>query len=305
MPSTITPTLETGLNVTEAIHNGLWESLKVILRPYSKFLSVASLSNVGLPVLPLLLYTAWNSCVEQNVLGFLAEHGLNRVQMRSQTNRSSLGGKAFHHLPITDIAEASMSLLSTGASIVAIQPPGNIFRNNYSTHLDISLSSIDVCLEIVGPGFTATDLSKGGLMHERITLSIVGGMTERVFVVDASTYDKNVSALISRFGLKRLRQEHALILEHIDQYAPIPTDYIRYLCESIGAIKEAVLQMDFSSPRAVVAMSWIHELTSPISQPVFWDIHESPSDNQRPDSSQRLTNSGVDRLVEEYQLERR
>lgn len=308
--------LRKGLNIVDTISRGDWYQVETLLKPYPKFLSIASMASVKLPVMPLLVYTEWNEDVEKKVNRFVTEHRLAQVQVRSQAIGHSLGGKAFYHWPVDRIREASLELFEHSAVIVGIQLPGNIYRNDYSVHLDFNRSGFDfdrsgfrMYLEIVGPGFTATHLSKGGLMHERVCIQVSSTKFERVYTISDKSYRENVATLVNKFGMAQLVANHSLLLAHQSSYPPIPSERIAYMHENLHRIDRAISQMNFESDRAIVATSWIRDVGSPISRPVFWDIHESPTGTKFGPPLEppvvELPWSGIERLIAEYKLERR
>ncbi len=305
MTSKKTDHLRIGFNIIDAVYCGGWSLVKASLRAFPKFLSVASLASVKLPVLPLLVYTDWNKHVENSVDKFVTEYKLTEVQVRSEAPGRSTGGMAFYHWPVKRICEASHRLFKQGAAIVGIQPPGNIYRNDYSVHMDFDWPSREINLEVVGPGFTATHLSKGGLVHERVRLHSLGGKVNRVYMISDEDYRRHVKTLLDQYDASQLSANHSLLLSHLNSYSPIPFERLVYLFRNLDRTKEAVLQMDFKSQRAIVAMSWIQAESSYIPDPVFWDIHESPVGTKSVFPTTSLPKSGIKRLIAEYRLKRR
>ncbi len=308
--------LRKGFNIVDTIPHNDWYRVEALLKPYPKFLSVASMASVKLPVMPLLVYTEWNKDVEKETNKFVTKHGLTKVQVRSQAIGHSLGGKAFYHWPVDRIREASLELFEQDAAIVGIQLPGNIYRNDYSVHLDFNRSGFDfdrsgfrMYLEIVGPGFTATHLSKGGLMHERVCIQMLSAKFQRVFAISDRSYRENVAVLVNKYGMDRLVANHSLLLTHQYSYSPVPSERITYMRMNLRRIERAISRMNFESDRAIVAMSWIKDVDSPISRPVFWDIHESPTGTKFGPPLEpavvELPWSGIERLIAEYKLEKR
>ena len=261
--------LQRGINITKAVSGDGWYSVESMLRPYMKFLSVASLVSANLPVMPLLVYTEWNGAVEVKVKKFINQYNLDRVQVRSQAINHSLGGKAFYNLSADQIHNASQELFGSGSAIVGIQAPGDIYRNDYSLNLDFNRSNFDfdrsgfrTHLEIVGPGFTATHLSKGGLMHERICIHTQNKNFERLYQISEKNYAKDVAALITKYGKDQLLERQSLLLENQVSYTPLPFERVKYVQKKL---------CNRANQRDLSAIA--HELDdSTDPQPVFWDI---------------------------------
>lgn len=271
--------LRAGVDLKEALASHNMYVILTKLEPYAKFMSIACLLYARLPALPTFLFIDWNDLVEQRVREFSFRLSLDQVMLRSQA-KSSLFGQSYGAIPVAQVSRVAQELFSDGSKIVALHPELSIHRDKYSVHIDFDfLSTLRVMLEVVGPGFTATHLSRGGIVHERIRLSAFGSAyglvgAKRVWRIPDEAYQRDVCKIIGKYGRDALVDKQSLLLEHRHSYPPIPTSFIRYIHNSLGDLRKAISYMSLDSARTAVSMSFFRPVGSPVSKPVFWDIHE-------------------------------
>ena len=278
-----------GILPTEKIHLGLdlqgdmlsysMPAILATLRPYSKFMSLACLSYVHLPVLPTFLFTDWNELVERRIANFCRRLSLDQVLIRSQAE-GSIFGQSYSAIPINQVSRISQDLFGRGSKIVGLHPELSIHRDEYSVHVVFDfLSTLRVTLEIVGPGFAATHLSRASIVHERIHLSAFGSAhgsvgAKRLWSTSDDAYQRGVRKIIDEYGYDVLVDAQSLLLGHEHSYSPIPVSFIKYIHSSLDSMREAIGYMSLDSARAVVSMSFFRPVNSSVVRPVFWDIHE-------------------------------
>jgi len=271
--------LRAGIDLQEAMLSYSLRAILVTLKPYPKFMSLACLSYAHLPILPIFLFTDWNELVEQRVTNFCRRLSLDQVLIRSQA-KASVFGQSYSAIPIDQVPRISQELFGRGSEIVGLHPELSIHRDKYSLHIDFDfLSKLRVMLEIVGPGFAATHISRAGIVHERVYLSAFGSAydllgAKRLWSIPDDAYQRNVRKIIDEYGYDVLVDEQSLLLEHGHSYLPIPISFLKYIHSSLDGMRKAIGYMSLDSARAVVSMSFFHPVNSAVVRPVFWDIHE-------------------------------
>lgn len=270
--------LRTGLVIEEPM---AWCDKKIVLaelKAYPKFMSLACLSYANLPVLPTFVFSAWNELVAQGIAGFCHDLSLEQVLVRSQ-KETSVFGPSYSAVPADQVPHLSRELFKTGARVVGLHPELSIHRDEYSLHIDFDfLKNLRVILEIVGPGFAATHLSRAGFVHERVYLSTFGSGCEllaskRLWSVSDEKYRRDVLKVVEKYGNDMLVKEQSLLLDHIHSYPPIPSSFLECIHRFLDRVHEAISYMSLDSERAVVSMSFFRPLDSSAIKPVFWDIH--------------------------------
>lgn len=271
--------LRAGIDLQEAMLSHSMRDILARLKPYPKFMSLVCLSYAHLPVLPAFLFTDWNELVKQRIANFCLRLSLDRVLIRSQTE-VSIFGQSYSAIPIDQVSRIAQELFGKGSRIVGLHPELSIHRDEYSVYIDFDfLSTLRVMLEIVGPGFTATQISRAGIVHERVYLSAFGSAydllgAERLWSIPDDAYQRNVRKIIDEYGYDVLSDEQSLLLEHGHSYPPIPISFIRYIHSSLDRMRKAIGYMSLDSARAVVSMSFFRPVNRAVVRPVFWDIHE-------------------------------
>jgi hypothetical protein len=271
--------LKAGLDLQGDMLSYSMPAILAALKPYPKFMSLACLSYVHLPVLPTFLFTDWNELVEQRVTNFCRRLSLDQVLIRSQT-KMSVFGQSYGAMPIDQIPYVSQELFGEGSRIVGLHPELSIHRDEYSVHIDFDLlGTLRVMLEIVGPGFAATHLSRAGIVHERIYLSAFGSAyglvgVRRLWSISDDAYQRDVHRIIDEYGYGVLVDEQSLLLEHEHSYPSIPAYFIKDIQSSLDRMRKAIGYMSLDSARAVVSMSFFRPVNISVGRPVFWDIHK-------------------------------
>lgn len=250
----------------------------VALKSYPKFRSLAAfhLSCLRSPAVIFI----YKNCpdAKQSVINFIQELGLERVLIRSELPGGKLGSQSLQGVSADDAWALSEKMLSSENSLmVAIQGAGDIFHNYYNINLEISpYQPGRHIFEIAGPGFTASDINRHGILHERVSVpSYIGQICERLvrreFMITPEGYSSQRNKKIEKYGSQKLHTERATILDY-SCYLPIPT----YLLQDLEFNKEAIVQvidnLGYSDTGAIVSLSYLIH-TSGLLDLNFWDVH--------------------------------
>jgi hypothetical protein len=272
--------LEEGVDLQRAISRCSMAEVLTALEPYAKFKSLACMAYADVPILPVFLFNDWNQKVEHGAQVFCRRLSLRKVLIRSEASWGPLWGQSYSAVPIGQIDKFARRLFSAGSKMVALHPEVSIHRDEYSVNIQFdALSNFRVILEIIGSGFTATHLTRGGFIHERLELCAFGAEYDmvgarRVWRISDDAYQRDVQTIIDKYGYDLLAHKQSLLLEHEKCYTPIPAHLIRRIHSLLGSMREAISYMNFSN--AIVSMSFFRPENSGQAAPVFWDFYELP-----------------------------
>ena len=154
--------------------------------------------------------------------------------------------------------------------VVFVMHPGNIYKNKHS--LNIMRLSGEVIIEIVGPGFIATDLNRYGFVHKRIKLKF-----PELYALDTevltnwSRYQKDKKEIIKRLGKNNIVKHNGYLLRY-ETYPPLSKEKIEMLIRCIPKIQKAANMLEINSTKWIASMSFVN-LTEIKNEPLFWDLY--------------------------------
>lgn len=255
-----------------------------------KMLSWLYLVAIDIPTLRGVIVTEWNDAARTTVAEFTHRHGVSELLIRSdkaaETGAYPRGGFTVSQ---GELAERVCWFLKQRRTVFLLEPRSP-YDDLYSLSLRFTKDSIDI--EVVGPGFDASDLKRGDESpHERIALSKPKGATMAQVLSRAEvsptaykqSWDRRLRKIakmetgneagpaekhltdIARASL-RARAE-TLLLEHEEAYEPIPEGL---LLHAVSTAAEAALRLRrFAHHRdQVFSASFI----SRRAELVFWDV---------------------------------
>lgn len=235
-----------------------------------------------------------NFCRGHNYTHFLVRH--DRNPELAQPRR---GGFL---VLLSDAARELAPFFSQGRMLM-LQEPLSPYNDLYSCNAILDPDSVESTLEIVGPGFDASDLNRGDISPHEIwnlrcdpegELSLASA--KQNLLVDPDAYKQSVRKRLAKIGKrvtgafninrKKKRKEktqdqlaelakkylkrecETLLLEHLDQYVPISADYL---------FSFAKILRDLRSYQASRNFRWINEIVLsmsllPSGRIVCWQI---------------------------------
>ena len=278
-------------------HDAIFEvsdrPLPASLVGYNKIASIFEICQLGLPTLRTLVVAAWSETIACRVEDYIRQNGWSQVMIRSdrrpEVPNSPRGGFLFD---LKSCIAAIGELIASGRVVLVVEP-ANKYDNLYGINVLFD-SSEDVMLEVVGPGFDATDINRGDISpHERIYLAVKNKtVTTRLFKRETVTPDDYLASVsqrlfkIGREVTQRTSSTSGVIQESLEEvgsqflslngcvllnrhrYTPLPRSYLGRL---VSYIQDLPWRLPASGvdARYVLSLSILNQ-----SGPrfVFWDI---------------------------------
>lgn len=248
------------------------------LRPFQKFRSAAVFQSLGLRFADILIIHELCPNAKRAVEEFVINLNLDRLLIRTDMPGNKFGLPSYQGIPASDAWGIISNIFDQYERIVvAVQAAGNIFRNSYNINFGITHNErLRCCFEIVGPGFTASDLNRHGVFHERIevpsfTIELYESLICRTFTVTRSQYQVDRRNKISKYGFSTLKHENAVVLEK-KIYEPIPLALLQDVWNYWDAIEQAIGMMGYGETGGIVSLSYLNVNSQPLKKS-FWDIH--------------------------------
>ncbi len=281
------------INLQEDLSQDDVEKLVSLLSKYPKYKSVVAMASAGLPVSRAMVITGSGVVAENRCQEILNGWGVEKTIIRTDSVGGTVNAPSVQGVNIEDVWTTSKNLLNERLLPMVIAQ-GDIFHNNYSVNILVDPESPEsVYMEIVGPGFSATDINRRSIVNERGELAGgEGGFSLRNnAVVSQHDYDEQVEllkqSLIKKEEKKRgksfpnveegnqwanefLRQEDALILRH-PSYNPISSKYLERVWDFVPQMLLAGKTLGLGDKSFIVSMSFVQEGEK--ENPYFWDIH--------------------------------
>jgi len=258
----------------------------------------------GFPVLPGLILEAWSDKSEKAVLRFCRDRNFSellvRLEKRGQRWTRRRGG---YTIPIGEVRQQVEELAREGMLTILLEP-ASPYSDFYSltTACDLKTGKLDV--EVVGPGFDASDVLRSDLIpHERFEVSFgmageqVSPKPVRTFVMDPKSYRASVSQRLEKIGArlknrsfpddvigvgtssaerealakdaeKLLRASgQTILLNHAEEYQPIPSRLLSLFLKEFQRIFERIRGHETDWRILSLAASFL-----PQGRLVIWDF---------------------------------
>lgn len=283
---TPTPQLE---NVIEIKPGGdeKTEWLLETLQEYPKFQSTVAIS-ASLPTVERVLLFENIPGAEEKLLDIIDSWKNPRVTIRSENRGGKLRSPSIKGCPVDLVWDNMVRLLEEGKGnfrLVMAEDSGDILHNFYSGNIMIPdlTDPTRAVLELCGPGFIATNVSRDGIWQERLTLPL-GPLSQNLVLplgqASEQRYQEQVEQWMSDleknfdFSREDLEREGALILGAQSGYKPIPFLLLAQIHRSFGGIEQAVGLLGLKDERVVASFSFLANYNNKL---VFWDIHQADS----------------------------
>jgi hypothetical protein len=270
--------------------NGI--SLLSFLSDFPKYKSVGAMSLAGLPVPKSIIIISDNAEAKKECNRIISDWKISEVVVRSEPYGGRIDSISIQGCKINDVWPNVVAFLKQDLLPMVIST-GDIFHNTYSMNIKIEPNNNkNIYLEIVGPGFCATDINKRDIINERGTLKESEG--KLIFsdssVVSQKAYNYQVELLLlnqiqkeeksrgKRFANKKdakkwvtdfLTEKGALIISS-SKYKRIPFEYLKKVWLLLPGIFRAGEYMGYFDTY-IVSMSFVQEGEN--ENPYFWDIH--------------------------------
>lgn len=281
------------VDVQKVIDRGGGEKLLAFLSLYPKYKSFAALAYVGLTIPKAMIITSAEVSAKKECNKILANWRVDETSVRTDRKGGGVFGISAQGCKVSDVWTVACAFLQKGLLPMVISA-GDIFHNTYSANIVVDpLNHKSFYLEIVGPGFCATDISKRDVVNERGFLrgSKEGCSFYDRKIVSQKNYNEQVDVLkqsliqkkerrtgetfqnsdkANEWVNKYLAEKGALILNHLN-YNPIPSSYLQKIWDYLPQIARAGRKLGYTDEKFVVSMSFVKEKNE--EKPYFWDIH--------------------------------
>lgn len=254
------------------------------LRGYWKLWSACLLEAVSLPTLQGLIVTRAAPALEIELRDFLrgvkADHALLRHDKVEEMPHSPRGG----FLVEKGRLRSALDFFFNENRIVALYEPADPLRNGYNINVLVE-SPHTAIVEVMGPGFDASDLQRGDLSpHEVFYASIdSAGEVDNLQLAHSVSAIEYAASTEGRYAKIRRKFEAA----PAKLFSVAPTDYVatklppdhyqpiarRCIASTIGAIMSSDIISVFRRSTGVgYPLNFCSSFVNPGNRQVYWDI---------------------------------
>lgn len=261
---------------------------------HQKIASWLILWRIGLPTLPGIILDDWSLENEARVRDFGASVGADSLLIRSdKAPETGDYPPAGDISPIDELRDVAMRFLQRGRVLFLLEPRSR-FDDLYSLSIGFR-NPRQANVEVVGPGFDASDLKRGDTSpHEWFDVTFGAPeprpVIENRSVVTPRAYRRSWEERLSKVGrlvtggyptssrpaeaLARTGEkwllEHGspLLLENRKQYHPIPNELLSIALAQCGRLPERLAEMGAEHDVFVVSLSFVGRR----ADQVYWDI---------------------------------
>lgn len=203
------------------------------LRGYWKFWSSCLLNNCGLPTARGIIITRTFPEMRNEFDQFLVETGSSAILIRHDKQTESPPYPRGGFLVGRELLFEAVNFFFTLDRIVAIYETVDPLLNKHNMNL-LFESDQEVWVEVVGPGFDASDLQRGDITpHETfaVSLSAEGNISEIKLIsrVDQTAYNESVQARKNKIQKKLQTSPSPTLAHKIRENLRIPDDLEIYL----------------------------------------------------------------------------
>jgi len=268
------------------------------LRGYWKLWSACLLSECGLPTLRGIIVTKFYPKLEEDLRRFMLSVGSPTVLIRHDKRLESPPHPRGGFLVGQSLLLATIKHFFALDRIVAVYETADPLLNMHSVNV-LFESNQEAYVEVVGPGFDASDLQRGDITpHESFSMSLTveGEIASRRLIrrVDQKTYDESVRTRKEKIMTKletspthdlarKIRMDLG-ILDDLDahlrkmdsplcrfqNYQPVSESLLRDTITKI--VKSRIISRFSELTGAKFPMNFSTSLVNRGSKQVFWDI---------------------------------
>ena len=255
------------------------------------------------PILKGIIVTTWDKKVKEIIKTFCKENQFEKLLIRiDKIQETGFAPRGGYIVDYADLEKEVTNYLKEGRIVILLEPT-SAYNDLYSVNALFTEDREDIVLEIVGPGFDASDLNRGDISPHQI-LSIpkvisevpsnISRILKRLYIVSPDaykesvrqrlfkigmTYSKRHSLNISRWSEKRVTQlsekylqesSQTLLLKNRELYTPIPSKYLKMLLPYVIKLPRKLQQLGVEEEvTKVLSMSILNENGGRLN---FWDI---------------------------------
>ena len=235
------------------------------VRGFMKATSIIWLYELGLPVLPGLIVRGWSDKVSLRIHEFCRRKRFTRLLLRIDKSEERWGKRRGGYIvAVRGIRRHVEALLQEGYIGILLEP-ASPYADSYTLAALVVPEKRKMIVEVVGPGFDASDILRSDLgPHERLEVTLplttYGFVPVRMsdvrhlYVTDSHAYRTSVMRRLAKIGaqlenpaypdsvlesselhLDRLisaamrflkKTGQSLLLNHMENYQPLPQSYL-------------------------------------------------------------------------------
>ena len=250
---------DTSLNLLHLLSTfeGFWKIYSNIL-----------LKACGFQIPESIIIPQFTSEAQKGLRSFCDRHKYKRFLVRHDRNPESATPPRGGYLVPFQEAERELAPFFAQGRILMLQEPLSPYSDSYSCNATVYADSLDANLEIVGPGFDASDLNRGDVSPHEVwkikcdsSVDLNLASSKRIQLVEPDVYRHSVRKRLIKVGKrvtgafsidsKRKRKEktedqliqlakeylrrepQALLMEHLDGYSPLSVEQIKMFAETL------------------------------------------------------------------------
>jgi hypothetical protein len=250
-------------------------------REYQKLFSWLLLHVARVPTLEGVIVTAWNPSVAAVVKRFASRWPSQSVLLRSdtrlETGRAPRGG---YILGGPELEHDARRLLDMGRVLFLLEPASPL-EDLYSLTFEPDAAWREWLVEVVGPGFDASDLKRGDVTpHEQVWLDLKDGeprvthrstASDRVDEADRAIRFEKVARLLAvsvgDVPVELQRREETMLLDY-PRYVPISNELLALAVRNALPLARTLRAHELANGGITLSMSFVGR----DARPVFWDV---------------------------------
>jgi len=283
------------LDIASVDSSNLLSALEPV-RGCLKTTSMLWMRALGLPVLSGVVVSDWSQVSASAVRRFCRAHQFSALLLRIDKRDDRWTRRRGGYLIPLSLASATVKELRKEGRIAVLLEPASPYVDQYSMVGITIPEQRKIVVEVVGPGFDASDILRGDIQaHERWDLGLTSELAERIHLTGPEEYEKSVQARLAKIGARiknpafpdavlqahdvdkaKLRQAGTAFLRATNQvallrnaklYAPIPqkhlTSFARYVQSLLSGLAAYGIHLGATSFAASVL---------PKRGLIFWDF---------------------------------
>jgi len=298
------------LQITTVSANDFLEALHSV-RGHLKAASMLWMHLLGLPLLSGVIVRDWSKESQWTVQRFCRIHGfrevLLRIDRRGQRWTSRRGG---YLVPVAHLGKI-VAQLRRESTLAILLEPASPYADRYSLAAVTLPEQDTITVEVVGPGFDASDILRGDTQpHERIQVSaplrqpglkrLEPSDCQRTYIIGPGEYRKTVEQRLIKIGARlkdpsfptavlaasqsdqeRLRDSalaflresrQTVLLRHQEIYTPISTTYVLRFVRGVANLLAGLASYGVHLGSTSFSGSFIGN-----GRLVFWDFFPASS----------------------------
>ncbi len=274
------------------------------LNGYLKFASMVWIRALRQPILDGVIVQRWSVDAARTLKGFCDRHGCDEMLLRiDNLNKRWSERRGGYIVPSKQVSRVVKELRNEG-KIAAFLEPLSPYRDSYSLTAITDSTQQKMTVEVVGPGFDASDLLRSDSPpHERFEVFVPrlsqvlreAVFEERTYLIRSEDYNRTVEERLAKIGarlrspaypravmesagiqrvrlveeamgyLKRTKQ--TALLNHLDKYEPIPKRLMERFTKGVANIIDGLLRYKIQLGSTSFAGTFTQR-----GRFVFWDF---------------------------------